>query len=84
MKKILTFTLILFTGFQSFAQKKSKGISFSLQVGSEDEIRKPIDCVLPLCNEINKTNINRNSHKETKSKNQIKKSLQFPSSDSRF
>ncbi|MBT5699357.1 MAG: alkaline phosphatase family protein, partial [Flavobacteriales bacterium] len=41
MKKILTFTLILFTGFQSFAQKKSKGISFSLQVGSEDEIRKP-------------------------------------------
>jgi hypothetical protein len=42
---------------------------------AEDEIRKPIDCVLPLCKEINKTNINRNSHKETKAKNQIKKSL---------
>ena len=41
MKKILILTLILFTGFQSFAQKKSKGISFSLQVGSENEIGKP-------------------------------------------
>ena len=41
MKKILILTLIIFTGFQSFAQKKSKGISFSLQVGSENEIAKP-------------------------------------------
>ena len=41
MKKILILTLIIFTGFQSFAQKKSKGISFSLQVGSENEIEKP-------------------------------------------
>ena len=41
MKKILILTLIIFTGFQSFAQKKSKGISFSLQVGSENEMAKP-------------------------------------------
>jgi len=41
MKKILILTFIIFTGFQSFAQKKSKGISFSLQVGSENEIAKP-------------------------------------------
>ena len=40
MKKILILTLIIFTGFQSFAQKKSKGISFSLQVGSENKIEK--------------------------------------------
>ena len=40
MKKTLILTLIIFTGFQSFAQKKSKGISFSLQVGSENEIDK--------------------------------------------
>ena len=41
MKRILLLTLIIFTGFQSFAQKKSKGISFSLQVGSENETEKP-------------------------------------------
>ncbi len=41
MKKTLILTLIIFTGFQSFAQKKSKGISFSLQVGSENETEKP-------------------------------------------
>jgi len=41
MKKILILLLIIFTGFQSFAQKKSKGISFSLQVGSENETEKP-------------------------------------------
>ena len=41
MKKILTLTLIIFTGFQSFAQKKSKGISLSIQVGSENETEKP-------------------------------------------
>ena len=41
MKKILILTLIIFTGFQSFAQKKSKEISFSLQVGSENETEKP-------------------------------------------
>jgi len=41
MKKILILTLIIFTGFQSFAQKKSKSISFSLQVGSENKTEKP-------------------------------------------
>ena len=41
MKKILLISLVLITGSQSFAQKKSKGISFSLQVGSENEIEKP-------------------------------------------
>ena len=41
MKRILILTLIIFTGLQSFAQKKSKSISFSLQVGSENKIEKP-------------------------------------------
>ena len=41
MKKILILILIIFTGFQSFAQNKSQGISFSLQVGSENETEKP-------------------------------------------
>ena len=40
MKKILIFILIIFTGFESFAQK-SQGISFSMQVGSENETEKP-------------------------------------------
>ena len=41
MKKILILTLIIFTVSQSFAQEKSKCISFSLQVGSENETEKP-------------------------------------------
>ena len=41
MKKILILTLIIFTGFQSFSQKKSKGISFSLKVRSENQTEKP-------------------------------------------
>jgi hypothetical protein len=43
----------------------------------EDKIRKPIDCALPLCDEINSKRLKRNSSEETKSKNQIKK----PSND---
>ena len=41
MKKILILTLIIFTGFQSFSQKRKKGISFSVEVGKEKDSQKP-------------------------------------------
>ena len=39
----------------------------------EDEIRKPIDCALPLCDEINRKKLKTDSSEKNKSKNQIKK-----------
>ena len=41
MKKILLLFLVLITVFQSFSQKRKKGISFSLEVGKEKEMQKP-------------------------------------------
>ena len=41
MKKILILTLIIFTGLQSFSQKRKKGISFSVEVGKEKDLQKP-------------------------------------------
>ena len=41
MKKILILILIIFTGFQSFSQKRKKGISFSVEVGKEKDSQKP-------------------------------------------
>ena len=41
MKKILILTLIIFTGFQSFSQKRKKGISFTLEVSTENDLQKP-------------------------------------------
>ena len=40
-KKILIFTITLFIGLQSFSQKKTKGISFSLKISTADQIEKP-------------------------------------------
>jgi len=41
MKKTLILTLIIFTGFQSFSQKRKKGISFSLEVSTKNDLQKP-------------------------------------------
>ena len=41
MKKIFILTFILFTGFQSFSQKKENEISFSFKVSTENELEKP-------------------------------------------
>ena len=41
MKKIFILTFILFTGFQSFSQKKKNEISFSFKVSTENELEKP-------------------------------------------
>jgi len=40
IKKLIIF-LVLITGFQSFSQKKTKGISFSFKVSTENELEKP-------------------------------------------
>jgi len=41
MKKILLISLVLITGFQSFSQKRKKGISFSLEVSTKNDLQKP-------------------------------------------
>jgi predicted AlkP superfamily pyrophosphatase or phosphodiesterase len=41
MKKILLISLILITGFQSFSQKGKKGISFSLEINTKNDLQKP-------------------------------------------
>ena len=41
MKKILLISLVLITGFQSFSQKGKKGISFSLEVSTKNDLQKP-------------------------------------------
>ena len=41
MKKILLISLVLITGFQSFSQKGKNGISFSLEVSTENDLQKP-------------------------------------------
>jgi predicted AlkP superfamily pyrophosphatase or phosphodiesterase len=41
MKKTLILTLIIFTGLQSFSQKRKKGISFSVEVGAKNDLQKP-------------------------------------------
>jgi predicted AlkP superfamily pyrophosphatase or phosphodiesterase len=41
MKKILLISLVLITGFQSFSQKGKKGISFSLEINTKNDLQKP-------------------------------------------
>ena len=41
MKKLLLISLVLITGFQSFSQKRKKGISFSLEVSTQNDLQKP-------------------------------------------
>ena len=41
MKKILLISLVIITGFQSFSQKRKKGISFSLEVSTKNDLQKP-------------------------------------------
>ena len=41
MKKLLLITLVLITGFQSFSQKGKKGISFSLEINTQNDLQKP-------------------------------------------
>ena len=41
MKKILLISLLLITGFQSFSQKIKKGISFSLEASTKNDLQKP-------------------------------------------
>ena len=41
MKKILLISLVLITGFQSFSQKSKKGISFSLEINTKNDLQKP-------------------------------------------
>ena len=41
IKKLIIISLVLITGFQSFSQKKTKGIAFSLKVSTENELEKP-------------------------------------------
>ena len=44
------------------------------ETSSEDQINTPIDCVLPLCEKINKKNIKKDSRQEkTNNANQIEK-----------